>query len=72
MLAKTVILLLLAAIVVALFAGAYFLLKDKASNDNRRTMKALTWRVSLQVGLIVFLIVAYFMGWIQPHNLQGR
>ena len=66
-----IILLLLAAIVVALFSGAYFLLNDRASNDNHRTMKALTWRVSLQAALIVFLIVAYFMGWIQPHNLQG-
>ncbi len=72
MLAKTVILALLAAILVALFSGAYFLLKDRASTDNRRTMKALTWRVGLQVSLILFLILAYFMGWIQPHNLQGR
>ncbi len=72
MFAKSVVLLLLAAIVVALFAGAYFMLKDKASNDNRRTVRALTWRVGLQVSLILFLVLAYFMGWIQPHDLQGR
>lgn len=72
MLPTLIILVLLAAIVIALGAGAYFLLKDRASNDHRRTMTALTWRVSLQAALIVFLIVAYFMGWIQPHNLQGR
>lgn len=71
MLPTVIILALLAAIVVALFSGAYFLLKDRASNDNRRTMTALTWRVSLQVALIVFLIVAYVMGWIQPHALTG-
>lgn len=69
MFAKTVILLLLGAILVALFTGAYFMLKDKSSNDNRRTVRALTWRVGLQVSLILFLILAYFMGWIQPHAL---
>lgn len=72
MLPTFIILALLAAIVVALFSGAYFLLKDRASNDNRRTMQALTWRVALQVALIAFLVLGYFMGWIQPHNLQGR
>lgn len=72
MLAKTFILLLLAAILVALFAGAYFLLKDSSSAQNRRTVKALTWRVSLQVALIVFLILAWFMGWIRPHEALPR
>ncbi len=70
MLAKTVVLLLLGAILAALFTGAYFMLKDRASQDNRRTVRALTWRVGLQVSLILFLILAYFMGWIHPHNLQ--
>jgi succinate dehydrogenase hydrophobic anchor subunit len=64
---KIVVVLLLLAIVVALFSGMYFLLKD--GSDKRRTVKALTWRVGLQVGLILFLVVAYFLGWIQPHNV---
>ena len=72
MFAKIIVVALLVAIVVALFSGAYFLLKDRASNDNRRTLRALRWRVALQVSLILFLVLAYFMGWIQPHNLQGR
>lgn len=67
-----IIVLFLVAIVVALFSGVFFLVRDPATNDNRRTLKALTWRVALQVGLILFLILAYFQGWIRPHGVHER
>lgn len=65
MLPKITIVLFLLAIVAALFTGMYFLLKDPS--DKRRTVRALTWRVGLQLALIGFLVLAYFMGWIHPH-----
>ena len=64
---KIVVVLMLVAILVALFSGMYFMLKD--GSDKRRTVNALTWRVGLQVALILFLVIGYFLGWIQPHNL---
>lgn len=72
MLPKILIVLFLCAILVALFSGVVFMVRDPATNQNRRTLKALTWRVGLQVALIVFLIAAYFMGWIRPHALMER
>ena len=59
---------LLIAILYALFTGMVYLVKDRS--DKRRVMKALTWRVGLQLLLIAFLITAYFLGWIQPHALM--
>ena len=67
-----IIVLLLIAIVIALFSGVFFLVRDPATSQNRRTLKALTWRVSLQVALILFLILAYFQGWIRPHGVLER
>lgn len=67
LLPKIVVVLMLVAILVALFRGLYFMLKD--GSDKRRTVSALTWRVGLQVALIAFLVIAYFLGWIQPHNV---
>jgi drug/metabolite transporter (DMT)-like permease len=64
---KIAVILMLLAIVAALFSGMYFLIKD--GSDKRRTVRALSWRVGLQVALILFLVLAYFMGWIQPHNI---
>lgn len=68
MLPKLIIVALLLAIVVALFSGLFFLLKD--SSQSRRTLRALTLRVGLSVALILFLLLSVYMGWIKPHGLQ--
>jgi hypothetical protein len=65
MLAKIIIIALLVSIVIALFTAVYFLVKDPS--NRRRTLRSLTWRVSLQVVLILFLVAAVRLGWIQPH-----
>jgi hypothetical protein len=69
MLIKIVLVLLLIAIVTALVFGGVYLVKDPSTS--RRTVKALSWRVGLQVALILLLILAFFMGWIQPHGVGG-
>ncbi|TDU25751.1 DUF2909 family protein [Panacagrimonas perspica] len=70
MLVKLLILALLIGIVVALVFGGVFLVKDPSTS--RRTVKALSWRVGLQVALILFLILAFFMGWLKPHEVGGH
>jgi hypothetical protein len=67
MLPKLIIVILLLAIVAVLFSGMVFLVKDPSRS--RRTLRSLSWRVALQLLLIVFLVVAYFLGWIRPHDL---
>ena len=64
---KIVVVVMLLAVVVALFSGMFFMLKD--GSDKRRTVRALSWRVGLQAALIGFLVLAYFMGWIEPHSV---
>lgn len=70
MLPKIVVMLMLLAIVIALFSAVFFLVKDPATANNRRTMRALTWRVGLQIALIIFLLIAFQQGWIRPHALM--
>lgn len=67
---KAIILLLLLAILVSLFSGLFFLNKDQG--NTRRTLNALTWRISLSVLLFLVLLFAYFNGIIQPHGLMSR
>lgn len=69
MLSKLIIVGLLIAIVAALGTAVVFLVRDPSSK--RRTLRALAWRVGLQVALIVFLVLAFAMGWIQPHGVGG-
>ena len=44
------------------------MLVDKG--QTKRTVNALTKRIALSVTLILLLILAIAMGWIQPHGLN--
>ena len=61
---KTIVLLLLAAIVIALFSGLFFLAKDKDHPNSPRLLNALKLRVALSIALVVLLVVSYQLGWL--------
>jgi len=61
---KYVVFTLLAAILISLGSGLYYLSRDDA--DSPKVLKALKIRVALSAILIIFLVASYFLGWIQP------
>ena len=44
------------------------MLVDKG--ESKRTVNALTRRIALSVGLILLVVLAIKMGWIQPHGVN--
>jgi len=60
---KVVVYVLLAGIVVSLFTALFYLRRDNA--DSPKMLRALQIRVALSAVLIAFLVVSYFMGWLQ-------
>ena len=68
MLPKLILITLLLAIVVSLFSGLFFLMRDDSSR--RRTLTALKIRVGLSITLLIFLALAFANGWLRPHGLQ--
>lgn len=67
MIIKIILLILLLLIIGSLGAGMFSLIKDRSKTD--RTVKFLTYRIALSIIAFVILIVAFLMGWIQPHGL---
>ena len=66
MLTKVIIVLILIVILGSLFSALFFLVKDKSGGE--RTAKALTIRIGLSITLFIFLMLAYYFGFIgQPH-----
>ena len=61
---KAIVLMLLAAVVVSLFSGLFFLVKDRDSPDSTRMLTSLKIRVVLSICLVVFLVGSYLAGWI--------
>jgi len=60
---KLIVLLMLAAIVISLGSGLFFLARDDSNSP--RLLQALKIRVGLSITLIVFLVGAYSFGYIQ-------
>ncbi len=65
---KVLVVAILITIVVALFSALVFLYRD--AGRGKRVVWALTLRIALSVGLIAFLLLAAWMGWIAPHGLE--
>ncbi len=66
MLSKILILTMLALILASLFSALVYLIKDKGQGE--RTVKALTLRIALSIGLFILLLVSFKLGLIgQPH-----
>ena len=61
---KYVVYALLAAILISLGSGLFYLSRDDA--DSTKLLRALKIRVALSAVLILFLVASYLLGWIQP------
>ena len=61
---KLVIFALLAAIIISLGFGLFFLTNEK--NDRKKLLRSLQIRIALSIVLIVVLISAYVFGWVGP------
>ncbi len=65
---KIIVVAVLIAVVVSLFSALYYLYRDKGHGT--RMVRMLAIRVALSVGLVAFLVLSYFMGWIGPQGLR--
>ena len=66
---KLVIVILFLLVVIVLFSGLYFLMRDP--DDSKRTVKALFIRVSLSALLIAVIGFGIYNGSITPHSIGG-
>ena len=67
MLTKIVIIFMLFAIIFALGAGLFYLMKNEA--DNQKMVKALTWRIIITISMLAFILIAYHFDWIHPNQM---
>jgi hypothetical protein len=69
-LVKIVIVVLLLAILASLMTSMSFLIRD--DSGRRRTLTALKLRVALSITLLLFVLLSWHMGWIEPHGLVPK
>jgi hypothetical protein len=66
---KIFIVLALLVIIGSLGSGLYYLLKDR--DRSPRTVRTLTLRIALSIGLFIALLIAFSTGLIKPHGLKS-
>ena len=65
-----IVVVLIAIVAVLASAGVLMLRKPRDGQpQDARMARALKWRVLLSIGLFVFILLAWTMGWIQPNSL---
>lgn len=64
---RFVVIATLIVIVLSLASALVYLVKDKGGSD--RTVKALTWRIGLSLGLFLVLMIGTYTGLITPGRL---
>jgi Protein of unknown function (DUF2909) len=73
---KTVMVLMLVAVLGALASAGFFMLrkdKDGEARRSNRMARALALRVALSVALFLFILLSWYMGWVRPTGLPvGR
>lgn len=65
---RALVIVALLTIVGSLLSALLFLVKDPSRSP--RTVKALTVRIVISIGLFLMLFIAYALGWIQPHGIR--
>lgn len=63
---KIIPVVILVLIIASMGSALVFLVRD--GSKTRRTVRALTVRISLSVGLFLFLMFGYWMGWFVPNT----
>ena len=73
MFVKAIIIVFLLVILYTLGSSFYFMVRDKGEGE--RTVRRLTWRISLSLLLLAVLYLMFLAGWIEPSagpvNLTG-
>ena len=65
---KILVVLVLIVIVGSLGQALFYLLKDRERSP--RTVRALTLRIGLSIGLFVLLLISFSAGLFKPHGLR--
>ena len=68
MLSKVLILGVFAVILYTLASSFYFLVRD--AGEGERTVRRLSWRVGLSMGLVILLWIGFHLGWIEPQGVN--
>ena len=68
LLPKIIIGVLLGLIVLSLASSMFSMIGDRENSN--KTVTLLTVRIVLSIVTFIFIVISFYMGWIQPHGIM--
>ena len=72
MIIKSVVIIAFILIIISLGSALFHLVNRKTEEQSEKTVKALTFRITLSILLFIFLFIAVATGIFKPHGLGVR
>lgn len=69
MIIKSIIIIAFVLIIISLGSALFHLVKYKGQEQSEKTVKALTFRITLSLVLFIFIFIAFTTGIFKPHGL---
>ena len=72
MIIKSIVIIAFILIIISLGSALFHLVKHKDQKQSEKTVKALTFRISLSIILFIFIFITFASGMLTPHGLGAR
>jgi uncharacterized protein YacL len=72
MIIKSIVIIAFILIIISLGSALFHLIKNKPQEQSEKTVKALTFRITLSIILFIFIFIALATGMFTPHGLGTR
>ncbi len=72
MIIKTIVIIAFILIIISLGSALLHLVKHKSGEDSKKTVRALTFRITLSVVLFIFVFIMIATGLYTPHGIGVR
>jgi len=69
MIIKSIVIISFVLIIISLGSALFHLVKRDSSEPSEKTVKALTFRISLSILLFIFLFIAFATGLVKPDGI---
>ncbi len=72
MIIKSIVIIAFILIIISLGSALFHLVKHNTQEQSEKTVKALTFRITLSLVLFIFIFIAFATGMFTPHGLGAR
>ncbi|MGZ4968397.1 MAG: twin transmembrane helix small protein [Methylobacter sp.] len=72
MIIKSIVIIAFILIIISLGSALFHLVRHKTQEQSEKTVKALTFRITLSIILFIFIFIALATGMFTPHGLGAR